>query len=298
MSVAATMQLALRDAFLRRDSPGHALARDSTRVAEACQAMADRFRRGGKLIVFGNGGAGADAAHIAVEFMHPVTVGKRALPALALSNDAATMTAIGIREGLAETFAHQLAHWAAPHDIALGISRDGRCANVLRALRTAADRGLLTVALLGDVPPPPQGESPRIDADHVLLARSTDPAVVKEIHVTAYHLLWELAHLFLEHPAAQQPAGDTQPHTQPWPVAAEQRPPACGDTCTTCADQATPATVVQLLHGGLALADTGTGTGTEEISVALVDAAVGDTVLVHAGEAIAVITKGTDHGRR
>ncbi|MFF3665621.1 SIS domain-containing protein [Microtetraspora malaysiensis] len=302
MSVAATMQLALRDAFLRRDSPGHALARDSTRVAEACQAMADRFRRGGKLIAFGNGGAGADAAHIAVEFMHPVTVGKRALPALALSNDAATMTAIGVREGLAETFAHQLAHWAAPHDIALGISRDGRCANVLRALRTAADRGLLTVALLGDVPPPPQEESPRIDADHVLLARSTDPAVVKEIHVTAYHLLWELAHLFLEHPAAQQPADDTQPlaqpHTQPWPVAAEQRPPACGDTCTTCADQATPATVVQLLDGGLALADTGTGTGTEEISVALVDAAVGDTVLVHAGEAIAVITKGTDHGRR
>uniref|UniRef100_UPI000B2CDA33 SIS domain-containing protein n=1 Tax=Microtetraspora fusca TaxID=1997 RepID=UPI000B2CDA33 len=284
MSVATTMQLALRDAFLRRDSPGHALARDSTPIAEACQAMADRFRRGGKLIVFGNGGAGADAAHIAVEFMHPVIVGKRALPALALSNDAATMTAIGAREGLTETFAHQLTQWAAPHDIALGISRDGRCANVLRALHTARDLGLLTVALLGDVPPP-QGERPRIDADHVLLARSTDPAVVKEIHVTAYHLLWELAHLFLEHPTAHRPADDTQPHTRP--AAAEQPAPACGDTCTTCADQATPATVVRLLHGELALADT--GTGTEEISVALVDAAVGDTVLIHAGEAIAVI---------
>ncbi|WP_084516474.1 SIS domain-containing protein [Microtetraspora niveoalba] len=307
MSVATTMQLALRDAFHRRDAPGHALARDSTRIAAACRDMAGRFRRGGKLIVFGNGGAGADAAHIAVEFLHPVIVGKRALPALALSNDAATVTAIGVREGLAETFAHQLASWAGPHDIALGVSRDGRCPNVLRALRTARDLGLLTVALLGGTGPDPAPDGgAHADADHLLLARTADPDVVKEIHVTTYHLLWELTHLFLDHPdgpaddpaedSAENAAEDTTRDTRAHPRPAPPPEPPCGDTCVTCSDQATPVTVVRLLHGGLALADT--GTGTEEISVALVDATVGDTVLVHAGEAIAVVTKGAHHHGR
>ncbi|MEV0972260.1 SIS domain-containing protein [Microtetraspora glauca] len=343
MSVATTMQLALRHAFIRRDPPGHALARDSALIARACQDMADRFRRGGKLIVFGNGGGGADAAHIAVEFMHPVIVGKRALPAVALSNDAATMTAIGNREGLAETFAHQLASWAGPSDIALGVSRDGRCVNVLRGLRAARDLGLLTVALFGGgaeranraelaEPDARDARDPDIAvsggpaetvADHVLLARSKDPAVVKEIHVTTYHLLWELAHLFLEHPmehpadAPASPAanladsvpdgtrtgvhtGDrthdhADPHDDPHADPHDGQTACSGDTCVTCSDQATQVTVVRLLHSGLALGDT--GTGTEEISVALVDASVGDTVLVHAGEAIAVITKGAHRGR-
>ncbi|GLW99992.1 SIS domain-containing protein [Microtetraspora sp. NBRC 16547] len=316
MSVATTMQLALRNAFIQRDSPGHALARDSARIARACQDMADRFRRGGKLIVFGNGGGGADAAHIAVEFMHPVIVGKRALPAVALSNDAPTMTAIGAREGLAESFAHQLASWATPSDIALGVSRDGRCANVLRGLRAAHDLGLLTVALLGDTEPAEPAETAEpvetveTVADHVLLARTADPAVVKEIHVTTYHLLWELAHLFLEHPPANRAdtlptgtrtdgrAGDQE--SDPADVPARDSAQCSDDACVTCSDQAAPATVVRLLHSGLALAETATGTGeisTEEISVALVDASVGDTVLTHAGEAIAVIMKGAHRGR-
>jgi D-sedoheptulose 7-phosphate isomerase len=84
--------------------------------------MALRFHRGGKLIVFGNGVSGTDASHIAVEFMHPVIVGKRALPALALSNDAATLTGVGAREGFGEVFAHQLRLFADGRDIALGVT--------------------------------------------------------------------------------------------------------------------------------------------------------------------------------
>jgi D-sedoheptulose 7-phosphate isomerase len=203
--------------FAARERAGRALADDAEAVARACHDMAVRFHRGGKLIVFGNGGASTDSSHIVVEFMHPVIVGKRALPAMALSNDPATITGVANRDGFAETFAHQLRHFADPHDIALGVSADGNCVNVVRALRTARERGLLTVALVGgtgghiadgqltgqfDDAAPDSGAV----ADHILVARSHDPAVVKEIHVTTYHILWELVHVFFEHPGVLAPA--------------------------------------------------------------------------------------------
>jgi D-sedoheptulose 7-phosphate isomerase len=188
--------------FLRRVAPGALLADDAELVARACHAMALRFHGGGRLIVFGNGGASADAQHIAVEFVHPVVVGKRALPAFALTNDVATVTSVANRAGFAEVFSHQLRYAADARDIALGISPDGRCENVLRGLATAAELGLLTVALVGG-DGGPIGADPRLA--HVLVAHSDDPAVVKEIHVTTYHVLWELVHVFFEHPGVLAP---------------------------------------------------------------------------------------------
>ncbi|WP_248959225.1 D-sedoheptulose-7-phosphate isomerase [Sphaerisporangium perillae] len=193
MPVTSTTRLAVSEAFTRREAAGRGLAEDSERITRACRAMAARFHRGGKLIVFGNGGAGTDASHIAVEFMHPVIVGKRALPAMALSNDAATVSAVGASEGFGEVFAHQVRHWADPADMALGVSPDGWCANVLKGLEAAHELGLFTMALLGG----DGGAIARSPAvDHALVARSGDAAVVKEIHVTMYHVLWELVHVF------------------------------------------------------------------------------------------------------
>lgn len=181
---------AVRESFARRDAAVRELGEQSERLAATCQAMALRFRRSGKLIVFGNGAAGADAGHVAVEFMHPVIVGKRALPAISLSNDAATVTGVSACAGFDGVFAHQVRCFAEPDDIALGISADGRCANVRRGLEAAAELGLLTVSLGGAGKAPP--------ADYALVVMAIDPAVVKEAHVTAYHLLWELVHVFLE----------------------------------------------------------------------------------------------------
>lgn len=195
MRVPSTMSETVGEAFARRDRAGRALSTDVDLMVCACREMADRFRGGGKLIVFGNGGGGTDAAHVAVEFMHPVIVGKRALPAIALSNDAPTLSGLGADRGFEETFAHQLRQWAEPGDMAMGISRDGRCANVLRGLGAARELGLCTLALVGD-----QGEDNAHLADHVLIARSDDPAVIKEMHVTMYHVLWELVHVFLDSP--------------------------------------------------------------------------------------------------
>ncbi len=186
-------------AFARRRAPTRALGEDAGRIAAACHDIAVRFHRGGRLIAFGNGAAAADAAHLAVEFVHPVTVGKRALPAISLVTDPATVTGIARRSGFDDTFAAQLRTHARPEDIAVGFSVDGRCTNVVRALREAHDRQLLTVALVG-------GDGGAVAAlpglDHLLRAHSSDPAVVKEMHVTTYHVLWELAHVFLEQPTA------------------------------------------------------------------------------------------------
>jgi D-sedoheptulose 7-phosphate isomerase len=193
----SAVHLTVDEIFDRRDEPVGALAGDAGAVADACVAMAARFHGGGKLIVFGNGGPSTDAQHVAVEFVHPVIVGKRALPAISLTADVATVTAVASRAGLAEIFAHQLRVLADPADIALGICADGADEGVLRGLAEAARRGLLTVALTG-------GDGAAMAAagiDHVLVARSLDPQVVKEVHVTTYHILWELVHVFLEQPA-------------------------------------------------------------------------------------------------
>ena len=188
--------------FARRQAPIEDLAGQAGAVAVTCHAMAVRFHQGGKLVVFGAGGPSTDAQHVAVEFVHPVIVGKRALPAISLTTDVAAVTGIAEREGMDAIFSHQLRYLAAPSDIALGICATGDCGSVLAGLAAARQIGMLTIALAG-------GDGGAIAAgpaaDHVLLARSDDPRVVKEIHVTMYHLLWELVHVFFEQPGALSP---------------------------------------------------------------------------------------------
>jgi D-sedoheptulose 7-phosphate isomerase len=174
MSAGAT---AARAAFARRDTPIAALAADADRLAAACHAMSVRFARGGRLVAFGTGTAAADAAHVVVEFVHPVIVGKRALPALALPGGPAG-------------FAAELALFARPGDIALGFAHDAG-ASLGPVLAQAREQGLLTIALVG-------GDGAGCVADHVLAVPDTDPQIVREGHVTAYHVLWELVHVFLD----------------------------------------------------------------------------------------------------
>ena len=188
--------------FERRAAPAGQLAGQAVAIADACHAMAVRFHRGGKLVVFGTGGAAADAQHVAVEFVHPVIVGKRALPAISLTTDVATVTGVAARDGMAAIFAHQLRYLAAPEDIALGISADGNCESVRAGLETARERGLLTIALAG-------GDGGAIARDktvaHLLTAPASDPRIVKELQVTTYHVLWELVHVFFEQPGVLDP---------------------------------------------------------------------------------------------
>src|SRR5256884_5317286 len=123
---------------------------DAGRIAEACWSMARRFHQGGRLLAFGNGAGATDAQHVSVEFVHPVIVGKRALPALALTNDSATLSGLMAGGDAGMPFVRQLQVLARPQDIAMGFSPDGNCTNVVAALRFARKMGLLTLGLAGD----------------------------------------------------------------------------------------------------------------------------------------------------
>lgn len=169
---------------------------EAGRIADACWAMARRFHRGGRLLAFGNGASATDAQHVSVEFVHPVIVGKRALPALALTNDSATLSSRALGAGNDEMlFARQLNVLARPQDIAMGFSPDGQCENVVAALNVAKQKGLLTLGLAGDE----GGTLKRAELDFCFVVPSSDPLVIQETHETLYHILWELVHIFFEH---------------------------------------------------------------------------------------------------
>jgi D-sedoheptulose 7-phosphate isomerase len=175
--------------------PGCFFATEADTIAAACWAMARRFHKGGRLLAFGNGAWATDAQHVSVEFVHPVIVGKRALPALALTNDSAILSGlcVGTHQGM--RFAHHLAILARPEDMAIGFSPDGRCANVLAALHEARQRGLLTLALAGG----DGGAMAAAGLDYCFIVPSTDHMAIQETHETLYHILWELVHIFFEH---------------------------------------------------------------------------------------------------
>jgi D-sedoheptulose 7-phosphate isomerase len=144
--------------------------REAERIAKLCHRMAERFARGGRLIALGESPQDrSDARHVAVEFVHPVIVGKRALPAIGLS-----------REGGA--LEHQVELIAAPSDIAIGFG-----AGSAAAVAHARERGCLTIAY------EPLG------AEWEFQPPSPDPFIRQELAETHYHLLWELCHVFFEH---------------------------------------------------------------------------------------------------
>jgi D-sedoheptulose 7-phosphate isomerase len=202
--VAGSLEPLVEQAFARRRAPLEGLAEDTGALAVACREMAGRFARGGRLLVFGNGAGTTDAQHVAVEFVHPVIAGKRALPALSLVSDAATLMGVAARCGLDKVFSHQVDVLGRPDDIALALAGPQPGANVGEALVAARAKGMLTVALTAG------GPAGELAADHRIAIASHDPLVVKEGHVTAYHLLWELVHVFLDSPEA---AAATSPPT-------------------------------------------------------------------------------------
>ena len=168
---------------------------ETGRIAEACWAMARRFHQGGRLLAFGNGAWATDAQHVSVEFVHPVIVGKRALPALALTNDSASLSGLMAGGDRDMPFVRQLKVLARPQDIAMGFSPDGYCTNVVAALNVARQMGLLTLGLAGG----DGGQLKPTKLDFCFVVQTHDPLAIQETHETLYHILWELVHIFFEH---------------------------------------------------------------------------------------------------
>lgn len=170
-------------------------AAENRKISEASWAMARRFHQGGRLLSFGNGASASDAMHVAVEFVHPVIVGKRALPGLALNTAGEALSGSQDSESSGGVFAYQLKVLARSQDIAIGFSSDGQDQNVLEALVQARRMGLLTLALVGGK----NSLFSQAELDYCFIIPSEDAMTVQETHKTLYHILWELVHVFFEH---------------------------------------------------------------------------------------------------
>jgi D-sedoheptulose 7-phosphate isomerase len=164
------------------------LERDGGRLVECATAMAQRFATGGRLLAFGNGGSSTDAQDLARLFLSPAG-GEPALPAFALTNDIAVVTALTNDVGFDVVFARQVAAFARPRDIAVGLSTSGNSGNLLCGFDEARRRGLLTVGVSGS----DGGKMAELSTiDYLFVAPSASVHRIQEAQTTMYHVLWEL----------------------------------------------------------------------------------------------------------
>ncbi len=161
--------------------------------------MAKAFHRGRKMLVCGNGGSATDAQHVAVEFMHPVIVGRKALPAICLTNDMAMVTAVANDVGFDDVFARQVIALGREGDVLLGISTSGNSENLGHAFATARRMKLTSVGFAGG----DGGKMARMRDDGLLDFCLTVPTPsihrIQETHVALYHIMWDMVHTFLQH---------------------------------------------------------------------------------------------------
>jgi D-sedoheptulose 7-phosphate isomerase len=167
-------------------------ARDGARIAECARQAAARFAAGGRLFAFGNGGSATDAAQLATLFLNPGPIEARAappLPAFGLANDTSVVTALCNDVGTEVVFARQLAAFARPNDIAVGLSTSGNSGNLLRAFDEASRRGMLTVGLAGY----DGGQMAELDSiDYLFVVPSSSVHRIQEAQTTIYQVFWEL----------------------------------------------------------------------------------------------------------
>jgi D-sedoheptulose 7-phosphate isomerase len=156
-------------------------------VADAAAAIVTALGRGGKLLLFGNGGSAADAQHLAAELVGRFQVDRAALAAVALSADTSVITSIGNDEGYERVFARQIEALGRKGDVAFGISTSGLSPNVIQGLETAKARGLRTIALTGH----DGGHAGKV-ADIHINVRSESTARVQEVHRTVIHAICDL----------------------------------------------------------------------------------------------------------
>lgn len=165
------------------------LARAGQQIIAAAQAAAQAFAHGATLLAFGNGGSATDAQDLVGELISPPFAGARPLPALALTNDAAVITAVANDVGVEQIFARQIIACGRPGDIAVGISTSGNSPNMLRAFEQARTQGLVTIGLTG-YDGGRMAHSPALD--FCLVVPGDHIPRIQEAQATVYHALLEL----------------------------------------------------------------------------------------------------------
>ncbi len=172
---------------------GMFFAANAQAVVDAARTIADVYRSDGRLFSMGNGGSSCDSAHIAVEFLHPITAGRPALTAIDLTSDRTMITAVGNDVGFAHIFVRQIIAQGRPGDGLIGVSTSGNSENLVLAFLKAREMGLKTIGLSGNT----GGDMARIGLDHCLVVETDSIHRIQECHVAIYHILWDLAHTLL-----------------------------------------------------------------------------------------------------
>jgi D-sedoheptulose 7-phosphate isomerase len=162
------------------------------RVVAAAEMLAQIFKDGGRVLIFGNGGSAADAQHLTAEFVNRFQVERPPLAALALTTDTSILTAVANDYDFKEIFAKQVRALGRPGDLAWGISTSGNSPNVAAGLTVAQALGLKTLALSGG-----DGGPVAAAAELALVVPSRNTPRIQEVHITIGHVLCDLVDYLL-----------------------------------------------------------------------------------------------------
>lgn len=159
----------------------------SAEILDAAQQIKNRLETGGKLLLMGNGGSAGDAQHIAAELVGRFKKERKAMPAIALTVDTSSLTALGNDYGFDTIFERQIEALANKSDAVVGISTSGNSENVVRAVHKANSIGAYTIGLLGN-----KGGKLKQIVNLPLVIPSNDTARIQEVHITIGHIICEI----------------------------------------------------------------------------------------------------------
>ena len=160
---------------------------NADKIIEVVQLIAQAFREGKKVILFGNGGSAMDASHIAAEFVNRFLMERPPLPAIALNTDAAVITSISNDYDFSQVYSKQLSALGHEGDIVIGISTSGNSPNVLKAIETAKKNGMKTVILTGG-----NGGKMAGLADYAFIVPTKVTPRIQETHITLGHTICQM----------------------------------------------------------------------------------------------------------
>ena len=156
-------------------------------IEESIQTIVKCLRKGNKVVLFGNGGSAADAQHIAAELIGRFSINRKSLPAIALSDNPSTITAISNDFSFDLVFSRQCESLISKGDIAIGISTSGNSLNVKKGINTSKKNGATTIGLLGN-----KGGTIKKFVDIPLIVNSASTPHIQEVHRIIYHVICEI----------------------------------------------------------------------------------------------------------
>jgi D-sedoheptulose 7-phosphate isomerase len=163
------------------------LQNNCDRMAQAVKVILRCLQRGGKVILFGNGGSAADSQHVAAELIGRLQKERKSIPAIALTTDTSILTALSNDYSFDIVFSRQIQGLGSKRDVALGLSTSGNSKNVIEGLKTAKKMGMATISLTGN-----KGGKMASLADINLIVPSTNTARIQEAHICMVHAICEL----------------------------------------------------------------------------------------------------------